>query len=247
MTAASISRIKSEVRSKTHETTTDTLETRLRILRGSRVFANLPDGSLRTVASALKERRAVPNEAIFLQSDEGSALFWIFAGEVRIVIVGIDGREKVLCVLGRGEMFGEIAALDGLPRSAHAIAVTTCRLWLLERHSLLALAASQPAVAIGLTQILCERMRSVTLQVEGLLFQTLSERLASALLGLRKDKSSASIKLTQTELGGLIGVTRESVNKKLRVWQTAGLVELNHGRVRIVDAEGLKQLLLRPC
>jgi CRP/FNR family transcriptional regulator, cyclic AMP receptor protein len=247
MTAATVSRSESEARSAMPKTTTDGLETRLRILRRSRVFADVPDGSLRTVASAMKERRAAPNEAIFLQSDEGSALFWIGAGEVRIVIAGIDGREKVLRVLGPGEMFGEIAALDGRPRSAHAIAVTRCRLWLLERCSLLALVTSEPAAAIGLTQILCERTRCVTAQVEGLLFQTLSERLASALLGLRKDKPSVSINVTQTELGGLTGVTRESVNKKLRMWQTAGLVELHPGRVRIVDAEGLKQLLPRPC
>jgi CRP-like cAMP-binding protein len=227
------------------EAITDTLENRLRILRGSRLFADLPADALEILASTMKERHAAPNEVIFLQTDEGCALFWILEGEVRIVIGGIDGREKVLRVLGPSEIFGEIAALDGRPRSANAVATTRCRLLLLERCRLLELVASHPTVAIGLSETLCERMRYVTSQVEGLLFQTLSERLASALLGLRKDKSM-SVNVTQTELGHLTGVTRESVNKKLRVWQTAGLVKLQPGRVRIVDAEGLKQLLPGP-
>jgi CRP/FNR family cyclic AMP-dependent transcriptional regulator len=189
----------------------------------------------------MKRREAAPAEVIFLQTDEGSALFAILSGQVRIVIGDTDGREHVLHVLGSGEMFGEIAALDGRPRSTDAIAVTRCRLLLLERRSLLALIVSQPAVAIGLIGILCERQRDITAQVEGLLFHTLSERLASALLGLYKDKKSASINVTQTELSHLTGVRRESVNKKLRAWKAAGLVELQPGRVRIVDADGLKR------
>jgi CRP/FNR family cyclic AMP-dependent transcriptional regulator len=226
--------------------TADTLQTRLRILSGSRLFAGLPVDALEAFALAMKRRHVARAEAIFLRTDEGSALFAILSGQVRIVIGGTDGREHVLRMLGPGEMFGEIALLDGRPRSADAIAVTRCRLLLLERRSLLALIASRPALAIGLIGILCERLRDTTAQVEGLLFHTLSERLASALLGLRKGETSASINVTQTELGHLIGVTRESVNKKLRAWQAAGLVELQPGRVRFMDADGLKRLLTPP-
>jgi CRP-like cAMP-binding protein len=210
------------------------------------LFADVPAEMLETLALTMKERHVAPNEAIFLQADEGSTLFGILAGEVRIVIGGIEGREQILRVLGPGEVFGELAALDGRWRSANAIAVTRCRLLLLERSSLLTIIASQPAAAMGLIRILCERMRHITEKFEGLLFQTLSERLASVLLGLSKDRSSALINVTQTDLGHLTGVTRESVNKKLRAWQTAGLVELQSGRVRILDAEGLKQLLPPP-
>jgi CRP-like cAMP-binding protein len=209
------------------------------------LFADVPDDALKILALTMKERKAAPNEAIFFQTDEGAALYGILVGEVRIVIVGIDGREQTLRVLGPGEVFGEISALDGRGRSASAIAVTRCRLLLLERCSLLALIASQPAAAIGLVEILCERMRRITAQVEGLLFHTLSERLASALLDLRKDNAPAWINVTQTELAQLTGVTREWVNKRLRAWQTTGLVQLQPGRVRIMDAEGLKKLLPR--
>ena len=219
----------------------DTLQTRLQILRANGLFASLPSRALETLALAMKQRQAAPAEAIFLQADEGSALFAILAGQVRIVIGGADGREHVLRVLGAGEMFGEIAVLDGGARSADALAVTRCRLLLLERHNLLALIASEPALAIGLIKILCGRLRDTTTQVEALVFHRLSERLASVLLNLTKARTSASIDVTQTELGRLTGVTRESVNKQLREWQTAGLIALRPGRVCITDADGLKR------
>lgn len=226
----------------------DTLQIRLRILRGSRLFAAMPPDALEILAASMKEVQATPGEAIFRQMDEGSGLFAILAGQVRIVIGGTDGREHVLRLLGPSEMFGEISVLDGRPRSADAIAVTNCRLLLLERRNLLALIASQPSVAIGLIALLCERLRDTSAQIEGLLFHTLSERLASTLLGLGNGKThgkttAISINVTQTELGQLTGVTRESVNKKLRAWQTAGLVDVQPGRIRIMDADSLKRML----
>jgi CRP/FNR family cyclic AMP-dependent transcriptional regulator len=225
----------------------DTLQTRLHLLRGSHLFAGMPADALQTLALGMKQRQACPTEAIFLRTDEASAMFAILVGQVRIVIGSADGREHVLRVLGPGEMFGEIGVLDGRPRSADAIAITRCRLLLLERRNLLELVMSQPAVAIGLIEILCERLRDTTTRVEGLIFHTLSERLASALLSLGKGKAFALVNVTQTELGHMTGVTRESVNKKLREWQAAGLVALQAGRVRIMDSDRLKRLLPPTC
>jgi CRP/FNR family cyclic AMP-dependent transcriptional regulator len=225
----------------------DTLQTRLHLLRGSHLFAGMPADALQTLALGMKQRQACPTEAIFLRADEASALFAILVGQVRIVIGSADGREHVLRVLGPGEMFGEIGVLDGRPRSADAIAITRCRLLLLERRNLLELVMSQPAVAIGLIEILCERLRDTTTRVEGLIFHTLSERLASALLSLGKGKAFALVNVTQTELGHMTGVTRESVNKKLREWQSSGLVALQAGRVRIMDSDRLKRLLPPTC
>jgi CRP-like cAMP-binding protein len=207
----------------------------------------MPADALQTLALGMKQRQACPTEAIFLRADEASALFAILVGQVQIVIGSTDGREHVLRILGPGEMFGEIGVLDGRPRSADAIAITRCRLLLLERRNLLELVMSQPAVAIGLIGILCERLRDTTTRVEGLIFHTLSERLASALLSLGKGKAFAVVNVTQTELGHMTGVTRESVNKKLREWQAAGLVALQAGRVRIMDSDRLKRLLPPMC
>ena len=115
------------VSSGTDETVTDMtdpLQARLHILGGSRLFVGLPSDALETLALEIKQRRVPAGKAIFVRSDEGSVLFGILAGQVRIVISDVDGREHVLRMLGPGEMFGEIAVLDGRSRTADAIAVT---------------------------------------------------------------------------------------------------------------------------
>lgn len=207
---------------------------RLRALRASRIFAALPQAALETLAARMTERQCDPGQAIFAQSDDGSALFAVLAGQVRLVVGGADGREHVLRMAGPGDVFGEIAVLDGFARTADAVAATRCRLLVLERRRLMALLADCPELAINLISVLCERLRATSAQVEGLLFHSLSKRLADVLLDLCAARGGSTIDITQTELGRLTGVTRESINKKLRAWQAAGLVCLQPGRIVVL-------------
>jgi len=216
------------------------LRPRLRLLAASRLFAALPESCLHAIAGAMTERIAECGEAIFLQSDPGSALFAVIAGQVRILVGGADGREHVLRLAGPGDIFGEIAVLDSQPRSADAIAATNCRLLVLERRRLLALLEQQPAIAINLLAVLCDRLRATSAQVEGLLFHSLPKRLAMVLLDLLGARKGNAIDITQTELGQMTGATREWVNKKLRAWQAAGLVCLQPGRIIILQPTMLK-------
>jgi CRP-like cAMP-binding protein len=227
------------------ETMIADLRPRLRLLAASRLFAALPEKSLEAIAAAMTERTAETGEAIFLQSDPGSALFAIIAGQVRILVGGADGREHVLRLAGPGDIFGEIAVLDAQPRSADAIAATNCRLLVLERRRLLALLEQQPAIAINLLSVLCDRLRATSAQVEGLLFHSLPKRLAMVLLDLLATRKGNAIDITQTELGQMTGVTREWINKKLRAWQAAGLISLQPGRIIILQPTMLRNFIDR--
>jgi len=213
------------------------------VLAGSRLFAALPEPALTTLAASMTERQADTGQAIFLQGDPGTALFAVRAGQVRIVVAGTDGREHVLRTAGPGDIFGEVAVLDGQPRTADAIAATNCRLLVLERRRLLALLEQQPALAITLLAVLCDRLRSTSTQVEGLLFHSLPKRLAAVLLEKLAARRGNTIDITQSELGKLTGGTREWVNKKLRAWQAAGLVALQPGRVMVLQPEMLRHFL----
>jgi CRP-like cAMP-binding protein len=216
------------------------LRLRARLLAGSRLFAALPEPTLNALAAAMTERHAETGQAIFLQGDPGTSLFAVLAGQVRIVVGGTDGREHVLRVATPGDVFGEIAVLDNQPRTADAIAATNCRLLVLDRRRLLALMEQQPAIAINLLAVLCDRLRTTSTQVEGLLFHSLPKRLAGALLDLLASRKGNAIDITQSELGQLTGATREWVNKKLRAWQAAGLVALQPGRVLVLQPELLR-------
>jgi CRP-like cAMP-binding protein len=214
---------------------------RCRALAGCSLFASLSAASLEALASAMTERQVECGEEIFRQGDPGSALFAVLSGEVRIVVGGDDGRDHVLRIAGPGEVFGEISVFDGRARSADAIAATRCRLLVLDRRHLLALMAREPEVANRLIGVLCEKLRATSAQVESLLFHSLSKRLATVLLDLLGNRRGPSIDITQTELGRLTGVTRESVNKKLRAWQAAGFVSLQPGRVIVLVPDALRR------
>ncbi len=220
---------------------------RTRLLAHSAMFPALPGEALDALAAAMTEQALAPGTTIFRQDDAGTTLFAVLAGQVRIVTVADDGRERVLRQVGPGEMFGEIAALDGRGRSADAIAATRCRLLLLERRRLLTLIAQHPGLATSLLAVLCERLRATSAQVEGLWFQSLSQRLAATLLELRRRRLGSAIDITQSELAQLTGVTRESVNKKLRAWQAAELVTLRPGRIVVPDERRLRRLVETHC
>jgi CRP-like cAMP-binding protein len=146
-------------------------------------------------------------------------------------------------VLGKGAIFGEIALLDGNPRTADATAVTDCELFVIERRDFLPLMREEPDIALRIIEILCSKLRRTTEQAEEVMFLDLPSRLAKALMrlvdadtaGLRERK----IKTTQKDLGSIIGMTRESVNKQLRIWQDKKWVRLERNGVVILATDRL--------
>jgi len=218
------------------------LQARLRLLAESQLFRGMARSDQMSLALAMDERVVSQGADIFRQGDDAATLFAVMAGQVRIVLGIADGRGHVLRCVGTGEVFGEIAVLDGARHSADALAVTNCRLLLIDRRRLLEVLEQQPCVAMNLIAMLGDRLRVTSGHVEGLLFHSLDARLASVLLDHLSGRKSASVNLTQAELGEMTGVARETVNKKLRAWQAAGLVALQPGRVVVLDLARLHAL-----
>ena len=168
-------------------------------------------------------------------------------GKEFVVIVSgsatISREGKELATIGAGDYFGEIALLDGRPRTTDAIAHTNCELAILERRDFLPFIRSQPLLAMKFVELLCMRLRRTSEQIEHIILQDLSGRLAGALLGLadrrQPDAVSRSIAITQQELGEMVGMTRESINKQLREWAERKWVRLEHGGILLLDAKAL--------
>jgi CRP-like cAMP-binding protein len=216
------------------------LAARLRLIADSHLFRGMAMSDQVSLALAMDERRVRSGANIFRQGDEATALFAVMAGQVRIVLGSADGRGHVLRCLGTREFFGEIAVLEGAQHGADALAVTNCQLLMLDRRRLVDLLERQPRVAMNLIAMLGDRLRATSGQVEGLLFQSLDSRLADVLLQLLAGRKTASVNITQAELGEMTGVTRETINKKLRAWQAAGMVSLQPGRVVVLDPVRLR-------
>jgi CRP/FNR family cyclic AMP-dependent transcriptional regulator len=180
---------------------------------------------------------------IFGKGDPGTSLFAVCAGTVKITVPSADGKDAVFNLLKEGDIFGEIALLDGQPRTAGAVALTDCELLVIERRNFIPLVESQPEIALKLIEVLCERIRHTSEQVEDVTFLDLPTRLAKVLLRLAENGKPSSggtkITMTQREIGQMIGMSRESTNKQLRNWEQRKWLRLERGGIVVLAPKAL--------
>jgi CRP/FNR family transcriptional regulator, cyclic AMP receptor protein len=188
-------------------------------------------------------------DEIFAKGDPGNSMMAVLKGRVQISAPSPDGRQMVLTIMHEGEVFGEIALIDGKERTADATALTDCELLVVPRHPFLELMERRPELAVGLLVVLCERLRRTNEQVEDLAFLDLETRIAKTLLRLAQEEENVQtaarlgVKISQRALGELVGGSRESVNKHLQDWKRSGIIEIEKGSIVICDADALAACL----
>ncbi len=187
-------------------------------------------------------RRFAAGESIFHMGSPGSSMMAVLSGEVRISISSPEGKELLLAILQPGEVFGEIALLDGKERSADAKAHSACTLAILERREVLAFFERHPHAWPRIVEVLCDRFRENTQHVAEVALMHLPGRLAKALLRMDADRRTRSGALSQRELGNMVGAARETVNKCLNEWQRRGIIRIEDNAVAILDRAALEQL-----
>jgi CRP/FNR family cyclic AMP-dependent transcriptional regulator len=219
---------------------------RLALLRDNALFADLDQAAVERLASYMTRRWIPRGTTIFSKGDPGNGLMGVLSGMVKISVMSADGREAVLNIIQPGEVFGEIALLDGRPRTADATAMSDCEIMAIERREFVPFLRSQPDIALRLIEILCARLRRTSEQVEDVMLLDLPSRLAKALLQLA-DKvatpdSRRKVAITQREISQIIGMSRESTNKQLRAWARRKWIRLERGGVAVLDPSALAQV-----
>ncbi len=200
------------------------------LLGGHPLFRELGRAAHDRIAAYATTRHVARGETIFMKGDAGASLFAVCSGTVEVLVPSAEGKNAVINLINEGEIFGEIALLDGRPRTADALAFTDCTLMVLERRDFLPLLREQPEIAVKLLEILCARIRRTTEQVEDIMFLNLERRLAKALLRLEKSSQGAyRISITQRALSEIVGVSREETNKQLQIWSRDESVRLERG------------------
>lgn len=214
------------------------------ILRSHWLFGKLDPRAIERLSSCMLSRTVKRGTTIFAKGDESTSLFAIGAGTVKIGVPSADGRDAVFNLLEAGDIFGEIALLDGHPRTADASAVTDCELFTIERREFLPLVASNPEIAQKLIEMLCARLRHTSEQVEDILFLNLPMRLAKTLLRMteRTTATPAKIAITQRDLGQMIGMSRESTNKQLREWEDKKWLRIERGGIVLLSRNALARI-----
>jgi CRP/FNR family transcriptional regulator, cyclic AMP receptor protein len=220
---------------------------KLSVLRKHPYFADLEPEAFEQLCRYAKHTTLKRGATIFSKGDPGSSLVAVINGTVKISISSPDGRNAILNLIGPGEIFGEIALLDGQPRTADATANSNCELFIIDRREFIPFVRSQPTVAMKLIELLCGRLRWTSDQVEQVILQNLPGRLASALLRLSDKHKHAPegriISITQQEISEMVGMTRESINKQLRAWAARGWVRLEHGAIVVLKPDALQTLV----
>jgi CRP-like cAMP-binding protein len=215
-------------------------------LSGHPIFGALGPELLDQLSAYAIPRTVKRGTTIVSRGDSGSGMFAICSGTVKISAPSAEGKGAVFNLLEEGAIFGEIAVLDGLPRTADAIALTDCELMVIERRDFVALVRKRSEFALKLIEVLCQRLRHTTGQLEDLMFLDLPGRLAKALLQAFENSGPASggkkITLTQRNLSEMIGMSRESTNKQLRAWQKQKLIELQRGGIVILSPGALEAI-----
>jgi len=217
------------------------------ILARNLLFRGLPERVLERLAAVAVSRHYGKNERIFSQGDPGDALYGIVSGRVRIGAVSPSGQEVFLNIMEPNESFGEIAVIDGLTRTAGAVAMEPTELTSIRRQDLLQVLRAEPDLAIHLLSLFCERIRWASDLVEEAALLLPSARLAKRLLSLamshgKKTDEGIEFRISQSELAKFLGMSRQNVNEKLQVWKINGWISLARARLLIVNPAALKQV-----
>jgi len=224
--------------------------TRSDLIDASPVFQGISAESRRRLEESLVLRRFEKDAVVYLRGDEAVAFYGIAEGRVRFGAGSPEGKEVVLNYAGAGEWFGEIGLFDAGPRIVDAIVSEATTLQVIAAREMLALCRTDNELLLRFVELFSRRMRMAESVVMDAAFLSLPTRLAKKLLMLAIDESCSeatprgpAIRIAQDELGRLTGVTRESAGKQLKLWEREGIVELDYGRVVIVDAGRLRRLV----
>jgi CRP/FNR family cyclic AMP-dependent transcriptional regulator len=214
------------------------------------LFGKLSAHEIDAVISYARVERYRAGREIFAKGSPGQSLMAVLRGSVKISSFSDSGNAIVLRIFNAGEIFGEIAVLDGEERSADATALTDCELLVLNRRDLLPVLEKRGDLCMILLKVLCRRLRLTTEQVEDVMFRHLESRVAKALVQLAESvglhgvrSPSVELHVSQRELGNMAGGSRESVNKYLQTWHRQGLIDLGKASIMIRDVEAIKRLI----
>jgi CRP-like cAMP-binding protein len=205
------------------------------------VFNGLDLEDLRRLAAIGREVILPESSVLFEQGEESDGLYIVASGIIRIYLTAGDGREATISLLEEGEMIGEIALLDGLPRSAGAAALTDAKLIFIPHKLFSDLLDNSPKLSRQIMLMLCERLRAANRQVEQAIFHDLRYRLLVLLRQIavihgriEKDVAIVDLEVTQGTLAQMLGASREAVNKQLRTLAKEGRVVMDGRQIRVL-------------
>jgi CRP/FNR family transcriptional regulator len=214
--------------------------TAIQALKSQPYFKALADDELKKLAGTLVERTYEKDEIVFLEGEPCQGLYIVRKGTVKVYKLSSEGREQILSFTAAGRSFNEVAVFDGGPNPANVSAFEPSTIWIVPRTAIIALIEHNPQIALAIIQNLGTRLRHLVGLVEDLSLRQVTARLAKLLLETASQQERA---LTQQEMAARLGTVREMIGRSLRHLEARGLITIEHGRIVIVDREGLAKVV----
>jgi CRP-like cAMP-binding protein len=210
------------------------------LLADVQLFADLPPEALARVARASAERHLDRNDVLFNEADEAHELFVVLSGRIAIANVAMDGRESVVALMEGGSLFGEMPLFDGHGRSAAARALEPSDVVVVPYEAVRAVFEEEPALLWPVVSLLAGRIRVTDEALADAMFLDVTGRTAKRLLDLAGESEEFELPVTQEELAGMVGASRERVNKAISSFLRLGWLEQNDGRYRITNRQQME-------
>jgi CRP/FNR family cyclic AMP-dependent transcriptional regulator len=213
-----------------------------RILETTQLLGALPPDTLESLRQQASTRTVNRNEVLFHEGDAAGELFGIMNGRIAILTRSPDGRESLVAVLDEGSLFGELGLFDSGPRSADARALEETTLIVLGYEAVRAAIDAHPTLLWVIVRLLARRLRNTDESLADAVFLDVPARTAKRLLEIAGDADQFRLPMTQEDLAGLVGASRERVNKALSLFTRLGWIEVEgRNRYRIVDRQSLTE------
>ncbi len=210
------------------------------------MLGQLEPQELKRVLAFSRTERFPAGQVIFRRGEPGHSMLTVISRRVKISVSSSEGKEAVLAILGRGEVLGEMALIDGKERSADATALEPSEALSIHRRDFIPFLERNPAICLHLLGVMSDRLRRTSEMVEDWSFLDLPGRLAKTLLDLgrtdgvdTKDGLRIDMPMSQSAFGAMLGASRETINKQLKAWQDEGLIITGRRFVVLVDVDRL--------
>lgn len=223
-------------------------EASYRLVAGNRVLRFLPEAGLRELVGRSRVLRVAAREMVFEQGDEGRTVLVVLHGYLKLSSTTQGGREAILDIAGPGSVFGEIAVLNGWRRAAGAVALSPARLLSIDGAAFTQALLRTPEALLAMVRLVSDRLKTATEQMTDAVDLPAPARVAKALIYLaalqsrpQEDGLRIEFQLSQRELGGLTGLTRESINKHLATLRDAGWIRMTGQDIVLTNLSALRQ------
>lgn len=207
-------------------------------------FRNLAPGGVEMLASSALRRHFAAGEVLFLEGDPSAGLWVVERGRIKVYKLHVEGREHILHLLGPGDSFNEVAALDGGPNPANAGALSDAVVWTVPADVIQSMLARDPSLAQAVIRGMSERMRMLVGQIEALALYAVQARLARFLIDRSEDPALEGPGITRAAIAAHLATTPETVSRALRALEEAGAIRFDRHRIVIVDLDLLSSLAL---